>query len=85
MSGPDTVALLFFRKGNNVMDTIDIPVWEKYVLSIKEAAAYFGIGENKLRNLISQNRYADYIFWNGNRAQIKRRKFEDYVDDLETI
>lgn len=67
------------------MDMNDIPIWEKYVLSIKEAAAYFGIGEAKLRNLIAQNRFADYILWNGNRAQIKRRKFEDYVDELETI
>ena len=30
-----------------------IPVWEKYTLSVDEAAAYFRIGENKLRRLIS--------------------------------
>ena len=33
-----------------------IPVWEKYTLSIEEAAAYFRIGENKLCNLVADNR-----------------------------
>ena len=23
---------------------------------------------------------ADYILWNGNRPQIKRKKFEEYID-----
>ena len=64
---------------------IEIPVWEKYTLSIEEAAAYFRIGENKLRKIISENQDADYILWNGNRPQIKRKKFEKLLDDLSTI
>ena len=52
--------------------TYNIPVWEKYTLSIEEAAAYFRIGEHKLRNLINENKNADYLLWNGNRVQIKR-------------
>ena len=67
------------------MDMIEIPVWEKYTLSIEEAAAYFRIGENKLRKIISENQDADYILWNGNRPQIKRKKFEKLIDDLSTI
>lgn len=31
---------------------VDVPVWEKYTLSIEEAAAYFRIGENKLRKIL---------------------------------
>ena len=65
--------------------TYNIPVWEKYTLSIEEAAAYFLIGEHKLRNLINENKNADYLLWNGNRVQIKRVKFEKYVDTLEAI
>lgn len=57
-----------------------IPIWEKYTLSVEEAAAYFRIGENKLRDIINNNRNADFILWNGNRPQIKRKKFEAYVD-----
>ena len=65
--------------------TYNIPVWEKYTLSIEEAAAYFRIGEHKLRNLINENKNADYLLWNGNRVQIKRVKFEKYVDTLEAV
>lgn len=57
-----------------------IPFWERYTMSVEEASAYFRIGENKLRKLINENNDADYILWNGNRPQIKRKKFEEYVD-----
>lgn len=49
-------------------------------MSVEEAAAYFRVGENKLRKLISEDNDADYILWNGNRPQIKRKKFEEYID-----
>ena len=62
-----------------------IPVWERYTLSVEEAAAYFRIGENKLRRIISENQDADFILWNGKRAQIKRKKFEKYIDGLTAI
>ena len=60
-------------------DTV-VPVWEKYSLSIEEAAVYFRIGENNIRNIINQNPDADFWFWNGNRKQIKRKLFEKYMD-----
>ena len=66
-------------------NTYNIPVWEKYTLSIEEAAAYFRIGEHKLRNLINQNPSADYLLCNGSRVQIKRVKFERFVDSLEAV
>lgn len=64
---------------------LQIPFWEKYTLSIEEAAEYFRIGENKLRNMINSNKLADYILWNGNRAQIKRKLFEKHIDQLSFI
>ena len=63
----------------------EIPLWEKYTLSIEEAAIYFRIGENKLRNLVESNRTANYLLWNGNRVQIKRALFEKFIDELEAI
>ena len=33
-------------------EKIDIPVWEKYTLTIEEASRYFTIGQNKLRRLV---------------------------------
>ena len=65
--------------------TYEIPIWRKYTLSIEEAAAYFRIGEHKLRRIINENKNADYLLWNGNRVQIKREKFEKFVDGLEAI
>ena len=62
-----------------------IPPWERYTLSVEEAAIYFRIGENKLRKIISENQDADFILWNGNRPQIKRKKFEIYIDGLKAI
>ena len=65
--------------------TYDIPIWRKYTLTVEEAAIYFRIGENKLRNLINENKNANYLLWNGNRVQIKRVQFEQFIDGLEAI
>ena len=35
------------------MNNNDIPVWEKYTLTIEEASKYFRIGENKLRRWLA--------------------------------
>ena len=66
---------------NQNVDKYDIPVWRKYTLSVQEAAKYFHIGDKKLRKLIDENPDAEFILWNGSRPQIKRRVFEQYVDE----
>ena len=63
----------------------EVPIWEKYTLTIEEAATYFRIGENKLRKIVSENADADFILWNGNRPQIKRVIFERYIDKINLI
>ena len=67
------------------MNRLNINISERYTLSVDEAAVYFRRGENKLRRLISENKDADFILWNGNRPQIKRKKFEQYIDKLSII
>lgn len=62
-----------------------IPLWERYTLSVEEAAIYFRVGQNKLRRIIQESPDADFIIWNGNRPQIKRIKFEQYIDRLTLI
>ena len=61
-------------------DKMTIPYWKKYTLSIEEAAAYFRIGENKLRKIVDEDRTADYLLWNGNRVL-----FEKYIDEIDAI
>lgn len=63
----------------------DVPIWEKYTLTIEEASKYFRIGENKLRKLAEENPRAGWILLNGNRIQIKRRQFEKIIDGLYVI
>lgn len=62
-----------------------VPISEKYMLSIAEASAYFGIGESKLRRLISENKGADYILQNGRKVLIKRKQFERVIDENMSI
>ena len=63
----------------------DVPVWEKYTLTIEEASKYFRIGENKLRKLAEGNLNSGWVIMNGNRIQIKRKKFEKIIDDIDII
>lgn len=65
--------------------TYDIPLSEKYTLSIEEASRYFRIGERKLRQLTAENPTADYILLNGNRVQIKRKLFEQFIDSASVV
>ena len=43
------------------MNHTDVPIWEKYTLTIEEAAKYFRIGENKLRKLAEENPNANWV------------------------
>ncbi len=70
---------------NGVSERPEVPVWHKYTLTIEEAAAYFRIGENKLRRLVDDGGIDDCVLWNGNRPQIKRKLFEAYIDTLQAI
>lgn len=64
---------------------MEIPFWEQYTLTVEEAAKYFRIGESKLRRIISENKDAEFLLWNGNRAQFKRKLFEKYIDQCELV
>ena len=63
----------------------DVPILEKYTLSIEKAAKYFRIGEKKLRKLAEENLDANGLIMNGNRIQIKRRQFEKIIHSLDVI
>lgn len=67
------------------MNNNDVPIWEKYTLTIEEASKYFRIGENKLRKLAEENLSAGWVLMNGNRIQIKRKKFEKVIDAMDAI
>jgi hypothetical protein len=67
------------------MDGSLIPIWQKYNLTIPEAASYFNIGENKLRKFLEKNSDADFLLKSGNRTLIKRKKFEQLIDEIDVV
>lgn len=64
---------------------IEIPYWEKYMLTLREAAEYFHIGEKKMRQIVEENMDAKFLLENGNRVMIKRKLFEEYLNDASVI
>lgn len=67
------------------MDNKKVPMWQKYTLTINEAADYFNIGIHKIRKIIDDNPDANYILQNGNRIQLKRVLFEKFIDETGAI
>ena len=49
----------------------DVPIWEKSNLTLEEAAAYSGIGINKLREITNEDK-CKFVLWVGNKRLIKR-------------
>ena len=49
----------------------DVPIWEKSNLTLEEAAAYSGIGINKLRK-ISDNEDCPFVLWIGSKRLLGR-------------
>ena len=63
----------------------DIPYWEKYMLTLREAAEYFHNGEKKLRQIVDENMDADLLLTSGYRIMIKRKRFEEFLDSASVI
>ena len=64
--------------------TITMPVSEKYLLTIREAAVYFNIGIKKMRRLAEDNPGGFAVF-SGNRYLINRTKFERFIEQSSEI
>ena len=62
----------------------EIPIWEKSNLTLEEAAAYSGIGINKLRKP-TESEQCSFVLWNGTKRLIKRRKLDEYMDRMYSI
>lgn len=62
----------------------EVPIWEKSNLTLEEAAAYFGIGINKLRQL-SNDEKCPFVLWCGTKRLIKRKALEKYLAGTYSI
>ena len=48
----------------------EVPIWEKYCLTLDEAAAYFGIGINKLREMTDEPN-CQFVIFNGSKKALR--------------
>ena len=62
----------------------DVPIWNKANLTIEEAAAYFGIGMNKLREL-TEDENCKFVLYIGSKRLIKRQMFEKYLEQVYSL
>lgn len=63
---------------------ITIPIWEKSNLTLDEAAAYSGIGINKLREISNDNN-CDFVLWVGSKRLLKRKKLDHYLGNCYSV
>lgn len=66
------------------MKTIEVPIWEKSNLTVEEAAAYSGIGINRIKDL-SNDEKCPFVLWVGKKRLIKRKRFDDYIENQYSI
>ena len=61
-----------------------IPINEKYSLTIQEASEYFSIGVKKMRRLAEEN-VGRFSVFSGNRYLILQEKFETFLSQCSAI
>ena len=67
------------------MEDLGVQENNKYLLSIKEASSLFGIGQHRLREIISEDYEYKYHLMLGRNIKIKRENFEDFLNKVEQI
>ncbi len=65
-------------------DETSVPVWEKTILSIKEAAELSGLGERRIKTLINTVE-CDFLIWVGRERYIKRLKFVEFLNNAYSV
>lgn len=61
-----------------------VPVWEKVALTLEEAADYSGVGLNRIRE-ISNSEKCEFVLWVRSKRLIKRKLFEKYLLESNTL
>ncbi len=57
---------------------LDVPIWEKVMLTKEEAATYSHVGINKLEELLKIPN-CPFVLYVGKKKLIKRREFEKFL------
>lgn len=65
-------------------DRVEVPISQKYNLTLEEAAEYFNIGTNRLREITDENK-TSMVIMVGTKRLIKRKKMEEYLDKITVL
>ena len=65
-------------------EPVEIPIWEKAIISMDEATAYTGIGARKLRYMTNAPD-CDYVIWVGPKKMINRKKLDRFLDEAYSV
>lgn len=57
----------------------------KVLLNIKETSDLFGIGQHRLREIVREDYANKYHLMLGRTIKIKRKQFEEFIDNVEQI
>lgn len=63
---------------------MDTKLSEKLLLNVNEASAYSGIGISKIRELMN-TRCHEFVILNGNKKLIRRKQFEQWLEQQVEI
>lgn len=69
---------------SNKCEKIIVPLEQRILLTIPEAAKYTGIGVNRLRRLANK-RNSKLIVWVGARKMFKRKQLDEYLENASSI
>lgn len=61
-----------------------VPIKEKYMLTLRESAAYFNINEKRIRRLLDDHP-GELGLFNGTKVLVNRAKFEEFLSGTSAI
>lgn len=65
--------------------SIDIPIWKRYLLSVTEAAQFYHIGEKRLRQIVDIHPNGEFYLLVGNKVLFKKEQFEQFLAESTVI
>ena len=65
-------------------DNMPIPICQKLLLTIREAAEYSNLGINHIARLLNDP-YCPFVLYNGNRKLVKRKEFEAFISESREV
>lgn len=71
-------------KREQISNKCEVPIWIKQNLTLEEAVAYFGIGQTKIKQM-TNSEDCPFVLWNGTKRLVKRKKMEEYLDNLYSL